>query len=79
VQIDVYDPTFFVAFGFAKDNPVTLGASAPKNCSVSTSLPDANNAASSKALTESFFTQLGPNSNYGAQFAQTATVSCKSG
>jgi len=28
-------------------------------------------------LTESFFSQLGPNSNFGSQFAQTATVKCK--
>ncbi|GAF69272.1 unnamed protein product, partial [marine sediment metagenome] len=34
-------------------------------------------AADTKALTESFFSQLGPNSNFGSQFAQTVTVKCK--
>ena len=32
--------------------------------------------ADAKALTESFFSQLGPNSNFGSQFAQTVTVKC---
>jgi hypothetical protein len=40
-------------------------------------LPDPETAADTKALTESFFSQLGPNSNFGSQFAQTATVKCK--
>jgi hypothetical protein len=38
--------------------------------------PDAEMAADAKALTESFFSQLGPNSNFGSQFAQTVTVTC---
>ena len=29
-----------------------------------------------KALSEAFFSQLGPNSNFGSQFAQTVTVKC---
>ena len=29
-----------------------------------------------KALSEAFFSQLGPNSNFGAQFAQTVMVKC---
>jgi hypothetical protein len=28
------------------------------------------------ALSEAFFSQLGPNSNFGAQFAQTMLVKC---
>ena len=29
-----------------------------------------------KALSEAFFSQLGPNSNFGSQFAQTVKVKC---
>ena len=77
VDVNVYDPSFFVAFGFATEKPITLGGSESKGCTAKVLLPDAETAADSKALTESFFSQLGPNSNFGSQFAQTVTVSCK--
>jgi ABC-type uncharacterized transport system substrate-binding protein len=78
VKIEVYDPTFFVAFGFATKDPVALDGPAAKDCKVKIELPDPDQASAAQALTESFFAQLGPNSNYGSQFAQTAIVSCKS-
>ena len=77
VAIDVYDPSFFVAFGFATEKPVTLAGADTKGCDAKVTLPDPETAADTKALTESFFTQLGPNSNFGSQFAQTVTVTCK--
>ncbi|WP_414675724.1 DUF1007 family protein [Methyloceanibacter sp.] len=77
VAVDVYDPSFFVAFGFATENAVKLAGADTKGCSAKIVLPDPETAADTKALTESFFTQLGPNSNFGSQFAQTALVSCK--
>jgi len=77
VAIDVYDPSFFVAFGFATEKPITLVGADTKSCDAKVTLPDPETAADTKALTESFFTQLGPNSNFGSQFAQTVTVTCK--
>ena len=77
VAVDVYDPSFFVAFGFATEKPVTLAGTDTKACTADVTLPDADTAADTKALTESFFSQLGPNSNFGSQFAQTVTVKCK--
>ena len=77
VQVDVYDPSFFVAFGFATEKPVTLAGRDTKGCTADITLPDPETAADTKALTESFFSQLGPNSNFGSQFAQTATIKCK--
>jgi ABC-type uncharacterized transport system substrate-binding protein len=76
VQIDVYDPSFFVAFSFATEKPVTLAGPDTKGCAADITLPDPETAADTKALTESFFSQLGPSSNFGSQFAQTATVKC---
>ena len=38
--------------------------------------PDPDTEEDAKALSESFFSQLGPNSNFGSQFAQTVTVKC---
>ena len=77
VAVDVYDPSFFFAFGFATEKPVTLAGADVKGCEAKVTLPDPETAADTKALTESFFTQLGPNSNFGSQFAQTVTVKCK--
>ena len=77
VQVDVYDPSFFVAFGFATEKPITLTGADTKGCSADVTLPDPDTSADAKALTESFFSQLGPNSNFGSQFAQTVTVKCK--
>jgi ABC-type uncharacterized transport system substrate-binding protein len=77
VAVDVYDPSFFDAFGFATEKPITLAGADVKGCEAKITLPDPETAADTKALTESFFTQLGPNSNFGSQFAQTVTVKCK--
>lgn len=76
VTVDVYDPSFFVAFGFADKEPVKIAGAAP-GCTAKIDQPDPESAEAAKALSESFFSQLGPGSNYGSQFAQTATVQCK--
>jgi len=39
-------------------------------------VPDPESAEAAKALSESFFSQLGPNSDYGSQFAQAVMVTC---
>lgn len=75
VAVDVYDPSFFVAFGFATDAPVKLAGTAT-GCQAEIKQPDAETAADAKALSEAFFSQLGPGSNFGSQFAQTAIVKC---
>lgn len=75
VKVEVYDPTFFVAFSFADKDPVKM-AGAPASCQANLKAPMTD--PDSEALTEAFFSQLGPDSNYGSQFAQTAVLSCKS-
>jgi ABC-type uncharacterized transport system substrate-binding protein len=62
VDVDVYDPTFFVAFD--------------PGCGATIKQPDPDSEEDAKALSEAFFSQLGPNSNFGAQFAQTAVIKC---
>jgi ABC-type uncharacterized transport system substrate-binding protein len=76
VQVDVYDPSFFVAFGFATDAPVKLSGTALKGCTAEIKKPDPDSEEDAKALSEAFFSQLGPNSNFGSQFAQTIEVKC---
>ena len=76
VRIDVYDPTFFVAFGFATESPVKLSGASIKGCTAEIKTPDPKAGKGAQALSEAFFSQLGPNSNFGAQFAQTVTIKC---
>lgn len=77
VRVDVYDPSFFVAFGFAKDAAaVKLAGDAVAGCSARVKNPDPDSEEDAKALSEAFFSQLGPDSSYGSQFAQTAVVTC---
>jgi ABC-type uncharacterized transport system substrate-binding protein len=76
VAIDVYDPSFFVAFGFAEKVPVKIAGTPAAGCTAEVDKPDPESAEAAKALSEAFFSQLGPNSNYGSQFAQTMHVKC---
>jgi ABC-type uncharacterized transport system substrate-binding protein len=76
VAVDVYDPSFFVAFGFATDAPVKITGTPAPGCEAEIQKSDPESEAGAKALSEAFFSQLGPNSNFGSQFAQTAIVKC---
>lgn len=76
VTFDVYDPSFFVAFGFATEAPIKLSGTPAKECAARIKRPDAESEEDAKALSEAFFSQLGPNSNFGSQFAQTVEVKC---
>ena len=76
VAVDVYDPSFFVAFGFATEAPVKIAGTEAPGCTAEIEQPDPESEADAKALSEAFFSQLGPNSNFGSQFAQTAIVKC---
>ncbi len=76
VTVDVYDPSFFVAFGFAEKAPVKVAGTPAEGCTATMETPDREVAEAAKALSESFFSQLGPGSDYGSQFAQTVTVQC---
>jgi len=76
VTIDVYDPSFFVAFGFAEKAPVKVAGSPAAGCTANVDTPDPESAEAAKALSEAFFSQLGPGSDYGSQFAQTVMVKC---
>jgi ABC-type uncharacterized transport system substrate-binding protein len=71
----IYDPSYFVAFEFEKDAPVTL-TGAPQGCSLSVSKPKALDSEESKKLNESFFSGLSPGSDFGAKLADRAIVAC---
>ncbi|MDQ0510429.1 DUF1007 family protein [Ancylobacter amanitiformis] len=74
MTLDVYDPTYFVAFQLADTDPVKL-AGAAGGCTLTLHRPDPA-AVNTTNLTEGFFNALTTASNYGSQFANRVTVSC---
>ena len=73
MSLDVFDPTYFVAFNLAEENPVKL-IGAPQNCSFAVKRPA---QAAGPAQSESFFNSLSAASEYGSQFANRVIVTCK--
>jgi ABC-type uncharacterized transport system substrate-binding protein len=75
VDLEVYDPTYFVDFSFAKDNALVL-KDAPAKCQVAVKKPnDAEVNAKIQNLGEAFFAQA-DSTNYGAMFANKVSVKC---
>ena len=73
IDLEIYDPLYFVAFEFAEKEPITLKG-APASCKLSTvKLGDDNQ---SKTLSESIFARPDPNNPFGAQFANKIAVKC---
>jgi len=75
LKLEIYDPTIFVDFEFAKKNPVRL-VGAPKACKLDVVLPHDITYAQSQKLGESFFNSLSASQNWGAQFANKVLVNC---
>ena len=55
VDVDVYDPSFFVAFGFATEAPVKIAGTPAPGCSAEVEKPDPESVEDTKALTEVLF------------------------
>jgi ABC-type uncharacterized transport system substrate-binding protein len=72
IAIEVYDPTYFIAFSLAEGNPISL-AGAPAGCKVDAKAPD---DAAANNPSEAYFTQLQAGADYGAQFANRINVRC---
>jgi ABC-type nickel/cobalt efflux system permease component RcnA/ABC-type uncharacterized transport system substrate-binding protein len=74
LRLEVYDPTYFVSFALAKEQPASLEG-APDGCRVDAEGPKDEGAASQK-LGEDFFSNLDPGESWGKQFANVLTVRC---
>jgi ABC-type uncharacterized transport system substrate-binding protein len=75
LDVEVYDPTWFVDFSFAEKEPVAL-VGAPTQCTLAVGRPNEANATAGQQLGEDFFNSLSGNGNYGAQFANKILVKC---
>ena len=77
--IEIYDPTYFIAFSLAEGADALRLAGAASGCSMTVTL--AKNAepavaSAGQSMTEAMFEALTAASNYGEQFANRAIVAC---
>jgi ABC-type uncharacterized transport system substrate-binding protein len=77
VDVEMYDPTWFVDFSFADKDPVKL-VGAPAACQLAVKRPgEGDTSAKPPGVPgEAFFNNLGAGSNYGAQFSNKIAVKC---
>lgn len=77
LALEVYDPTYFVAFAMAAGaDAATLAGNAPKGCVINISRPKTPEALQQKSLSESFFEALTPEAGFGLQMANRVLVAC---
>ena len=74
LNVDVFDPEYFIDFSFAEKNPVAL-AGAPTDCKLKVIKPEEASAQGVQRLPDAMANQ--PDTmNYGAQFANRISVEC---
>jgi ABC-type uncharacterized transport system substrate-binding protein len=76
----VYDPDFFIAMDYAKDEPVTAIGAIPKNCAIVVKpVPTDAEVEQTRAMLATKGPEWKPENDedFGALFAQPVTVACK--
>jgi ABC-type uncharacterized transport system substrate-binding protein len=72
--LEIYDPEFFIDFGFVEKDPVKL-VGAPPQCAVTTNKPNDANFPATLRLDQSFMTSEA-NIGMGMNFANKVSVQC---
>jgi ABC-type uncharacterized transport system substrate-binding protein len=75
MQVEVYDPTIFVDFEFAKETPASLSG-APPQCLLTVDLPHQPTAAEQMRLSQLDATPLEASSPFAEMFANKMLVKC---
>jgi len=75
VTMRVADPEYFIDFEFDDKTPIAL-VSPPLGCSASVARPKPLETGDKAKLSESFFTNLSPGTNFGFKMASTAIIAC---
>ncbi|MGX9391372.1 DUF1007 family protein [Nitrobacteraceae bacterium UC4446_H13] len=73
MQLEVFDPSYFVDFQLQDKDPIKLVA-APAGCAMTIERPSDGSAAAKKLGEDNFLD--GSNDNFGAMFANKVTVNC---
>lgn len=71
--LQIFDPSYYIAFNFMKERPVALSGKPPNGCKVDLSVP-ADEAEDAKRLGDAFLQQFG--GDIGIGLAETVSVSC---
>ncbi len=74
-SFQVFDPTYFVAFGFEKKEPVTMSG-APPGCSISVVEPPPLVASESRRLSDAATQNFSPGADLSARIAPRVVVAC---
>lgn len=77
LEVEMYDPSFFVDFSFVAKDPAQL-VGAPADCKLTVLRPGESQTQSPNQPKpgEAFFNNLAPGTNYGAQFSNKLQVKC---
>ena len=76
LALEVYDPSFFVAFSIAEGDDAAKLANAPQGCARTITRPKPLDAAQQQKLSEAFFEALTASAAYGAAQASRVIVAC---
>jgi ABC-type uncharacterized transport system substrate-binding protein len=76
VALEIYDPSFFVAFDIAEGEDAIKLANAPKGCAATVTRPKPLDAAQQQRLSETFFQALTAASDFGASQANRVIAAC---
>lgn len=76
VALEVYDPSFFVAFAMAEGDDAVKLANAPKGCATTLTRPKPVHTAGQQRLSEAFFEALTAASDVATGQANRAIVAC---
>lgn len=75
VGLEIYDPTYFVAFNLANSDDAITVSGSPKSCAITVTRAKQADQ-SQQSLSEDFFETLTAKSDFGIQFANQAVVAC---
>ncbi len=75
LTLRVADPEYFIDFEFDDKDPVKL-VSSPSGCAATVAKAKPIDDSDKQKLTESFFTNLSPGTNFGFKMASAAIVAC---
>lgn len=76
VTLEVYDPTYFVAFSIAEGDDAVRLMMAPKGCATTVTRPKSTVATQQPNMSEAFFEALTAASNFGSSYANRILVAC---
>ena len=75
LQVEVYDPSYFIDFQMAEKDPVKL-VSAPSGCKLGLVRPS-DGGSVAQTMNEQTFLSGGANANFGMNFANKISVECQ--